>query len=99
MKILISLMLLIFSFSSLACSPGRPMAGDLLLLSGVTNKLSAHEFSNFELVRIQKQENDYRVTLKSTQVHQCFDVMMIPKVSGDCSATAEIGRYENADCE
>ncbi len=75
------------------------MTGDLLFLSGITNKLSAHEFSNFQLVRIQKQETDFRVTLKSTQVGQCFDVLMVPKVASDCSATAEIITYQNADCE
>lgn len=99
MKNIILLTALFFSFSALACKPARPMTGDLLLLSGVTNKLAAHEFSNFELVRIQKQDSDFRVTLKSTQVSQCFDVLMLPKVAGDCSATAEIITYQNADCE
>jgi hypothetical protein len=99
MKILIAVLLLAFSSFSFACKPGRPMAGDLLLLSGVTNKLSAHEFSNFELVGIKKQESDYRITLKSTQVHQCFDVIMQPEVASDCSATAAIISYHNADCE
>lgn len=99
MKILITIALFVFSTVSFACKPARPMTGDLLLLSGITNKLSAHEFSNFKLVRIEKQESDFRVTLKSSQVGQCFDVLMMPKVSGDCSATAEIITYQNADCE
>lgn len=75
------------------------MTGDLLLLSGITNKLSAHEFSNFQLVKIKNEEENFRVTLKSSQVGQCFDVIMLPKVASDCSATAEIITYQNADCE
>ncbi len=99
MKKLIILIAFTFSFSALACKPARPMTGDLLLLSGVTNRLATHEYSNFQLVRIQKQEHDFRVTLKSTQVGQCFDVILAPKVAADCSATADIITYQNADCE
>lgn len=99
MKILISIILLSFSSLSFACRPARPLTYDLILLSGVTSKLSAHEFSNFRLVKIKNEAENFRVTLKSTQVEQCFDVLMAPKVGADCVATAEIITYQNADCE
>lgn len=99
MKIFITLFALSLSAASFACKPARPMTGDLLLLSGITNRLSKSEFSNFQLVRLVKQKSDFRVTLMSSQVHQCFDVVLMPKVKGDCSATADIISYHNSSCE
>lgn len=99
MKYLIPVFALTFSAASFACRPARPMTGDLLLLSGITNRLSKGEYSNFQLVRIEKQETDFRVTLKSSQVDQCFDVILLPRVKSDCTATADIISYHNASCE
>ena len=65
------------------------------------NDAAAYRFftKKKDSIIVQNEEANFRITLKSTQVEQCFDVLMAPQVASDCSSTAQIITYQNADCE